>query len=652
MPRSITMFHVGISTLFFTILIALLFCLHLMHPFYISSDMDLLTFIDMLSINTGKVPVHLIHPGTGMFFILYWMERIFDLFSLSPIVSFADLKYSLEPMLVMANKIYLYRYINLVILILIPGLLMYALTNIRKEFLFLLTGIILFFSGQGLWCYNLNLIRTEVFSIFFYSLALVFLSYSLSQKKINFFYYSITLICIGFSFISKIQVVSLAAIVLIFLIYFYPRKTFPDWMFSLKFHYCIIFFFLYFFLVSLFTKTDHLGIKLDSVQFFFNLSLGLPLFLIFVLRLFFQVLKSKESVSKNWDIHLMAHHASMTFIAICLCIIIVSSITLNFKEFLYYTTAQFKIIFLNIENESVIKHFTKNIKPLKSLKGYWPYLFLGFLLGVNNIYNLIRYKNFKLSCLYILVSLLLLFNITITTRIIIKDQIWNELFIASFIMGSFHLTLKYTLSKKKKLIISFFLLIGSIFIFHRNVFSTPYRYPYLYDFDNFLKATRLIELIKPHDRVKFVQYLKQPYPNIEKKYYLKRKLLRPFQYSLSLKSIFPNDNFTIIDISIPYKNSFLLRNINGKKSKRTNCPSIICNESSYVISSKKWQNVIQIFQQKDTKIYAVRDKKISDYKCNRFFKKSGKNFYYKIEPHCQLYKIDTYHRAFIILENS
>ena len=168
---------------YFIIFLALMIPLYLSTPFYISYDMDHITFLDLLHVNSGQLPLHLHHPGAGMLFILYWMERVFDLFSLSPIISFINLENSLEPILVVANKVTFLRWCNHIILISIKACMLYILYKIHKGKLFLFSGIIFCVSCQFFWYYNPFKLRTETFSIFFFFIALSIIAYDFFKKE-------------------------------------------------------------------------------------------------------------------------------------------------------------------------------------------------------------------------------------------------------------------------------------------------------------------------------------------------------------------------------------------------------------------------------------------------------------------------------------
>ena len=626
---------------YFFIFLSLTIPFHLSLPFYSLHDMDHITLIDLLCLNSGQHPVHLIHPGAGMFFVLHWMERVFNLFSLSPIISFSDLKNSLEPMLIVANKVTYLRWVHHVALISIMACLFYFIRKIQKGWPFFLSGTLYCFSMQFFWYFNPSRLRTETFSILFFSIAVAIIGYEFSRKNKNFLNYIFIILFLSLCYITKIQALFIIMTAFIFLIFFYPKEVLPIKNPSLVLNRWNFAFIILLSILSLSFEIDamvrHKYFKLNYVG----------LFLLFLL-VFCSIkkIKTQNNLLNYFYSSLSIHLPLCTTIFIST--VFLSSTTMNsinglFVQFFIYI----KIIFFRFYDEIFTKWLLDHVNPMRNLKIYWPYLILVGILFIGNTYNFYCKKRVKEFMCYILISLLLIFNILIGTRSSAGDSIWNHVFIFIFIFSSLRIFLDSTSSLILKRSMNLLVLLISIFLTSKYLPSFLKRPLYTYhDYDRFFQ-----EVYTKKRTSIYRKTMNEAYPNSNKRLFLKRRLLRPFRYSLSLYSLFPKEKFSILDVSIPYKGSFLVRDQNEKKLLVQGCPQSICDGYSFVVSSKKRKGSVSITIKKDTKIYAIRSKKTKNTKCQKLKSKGENVFFYDIKCY-NSYKIDSFHKGFIVVENT
>jgi hypothetical protein len=220
-------------------------------PFYYSWDMDLITLTDLLLIKDNSMPAHINHPGLGMYWLLSNVQSFAEYFGLVTELKLSTLFNSSEPMLLIAEHSQLMRIANSltcigIAIVLWASLRRYFLKNPVADMLVLLV----FLTLPGLWQYDLLMVRTEIYSLFFWSLSLFFILRAAEEDKTT--YNSVLAgFFAGLSFFTKIQVFFLLPLLVIFYVLkqeksVQPRKvfTFRYWWFLglfLVFSFCSIF---------------------------------------------------------------------------------------------------------------------------------------------------------------------------------------------------------------------------------------------------------------------------------------------------------------------------------------------------------------------------------------------------------------------------
>ena len=629
-------------------------CLHLSHPFYTAHDMDFITLIDTLSMNSGYPPIHLAHPGRGMHFIYHWAERIFSFTSLSPLLTFSHLDNSLEPMLVVANKVVFLRLINLGVLVSTGILFLLAIHKICKKPLFLISGILFCFSVQGFWNFNLNLIRTENFSIFFLSVAFFLMSDKLSRedKKGNLIDYFIIFIFLALSYVTKIQALF---VVSAFAVMAAPnlKDLLPKGSYSVKTFRWLLLFYLSL-LVAVF-----FFIEIDSETFVKRYSLNKTAGIPMLLSMIFLCFPKNPTRHRFWGYmrHYLAPLVSMAFISLICAMLIVSTTATDLGGFIHQFLSYFKLIFsrVSIFEGYHYKFIYSQYNLLWNWNTYYPYLIASLALVITNVFYSCRCCNFKSAMGILVIFMLLLLNVIIGTRSSLQDTIWNQLFFSAFILASLCFFLVSLGTQKLAKAASLLVFSTSVFVFYKNLFVFGMPYSHYYDYDRYFEPAHYgIERSSPYGKTMSLRY-----SDAEKKRFLKGRLLRPFHYALSLQWHFPKSRyspwkqgeFSIFDVSIPHKGSFWVREPDGGKAfLDAKCPRSVCDGNSYAVSSTKRQGTISINKKRDSKVYAVSTLKVGNDKCRKFITETEGVFFY--ETLCSGYGLDDGHRAFIVSENS
>ncbi|CAL7963088.1 membrane hypothetical protein [Gammaproteobacteria bacterium] len=192
------------------------------YPYYIAWDMDLSTTIDVILINSGLIPSHFAHPGFGMYLIFRLTTKIAYFFGSIAIKSLADISASLNPIVGVAQLTDFLRYhtpFMLVGIAFFSWLSVYIHFKERKFFGLLLLLLLL---TQSSFLHHAMLIRSEVYSLFFWSVGLFFGSCVIKSDK-NFrkiLYTTLTGFFIGLAFFTKVQSVFLVMLIPVMMLYF------------------------------------------------------------------------------------------------------------------------------------------------------------------------------------------------------------------------------------------------------------------------------------------------------------------------------------------------------------------------------------------------------------------------------------------------
>lgn len=223
MRKPITLTTILIFTVLFGFLLSF-FYWNQAYPFYFVWDMDLLTTEDVIEVSTGHHPIHMNHPGFGMYLIFAWTHKIAYWLGYISILKFKDLANALNPVNAVAELQSFLRGHSPIIVFSIPFFLWLALIEIFnpsrfiKLFLFILLAL-----QQGLF-YHATMIRSELYSLFFWSLSIFFLAKAITSRKKQTFYLVTTGIFIGLCYHTKTQTIFFIFLVPLLFFLFDPEQ--------------------------------------------------------------------------------------------------------------------------------------------------------------------------------------------------------------------------------------------------------------------------------------------------------------------------------------------------------------------------------------------------------------------------------------------
>lgn len=410
-------------------------------PFYLSGDMDLTVLQDILLMQADRLPAHLAHPGLGMNWIFLWVHEIasqIGLITEANIVSLADAK---SPIVIIAEQTAFFRNINAAFCIVTLVFAWLSLSEFHKNKPSIaVLSLLAFLTLPSVWRYNIPLIRTEIYALFFWIFSVWFVV--LAAKSINLEKRSRFLNLAGFfaavSLFTKIQVFFLLALLPV--IYFLVRdsaisdseKPLARWP-----TFVVLPLFLILSLISFAIPFPQYIAAFQSAWFpnkFFVLFLIIGVFLLPWTRGKLRLHLSKQIQSLQYFLQ--------TFLTGSLFVVLVGIILpINLLTAGHYSLLNFKIIFLRQTDFANFGQFDIFSNLMGLFLNNWIYL--GLFVGVFSItsWNFSKTaQQFKVKILWVL-GAIVAGHILFAIRDRIQDRLWLEI-PALILMSIFILALK------------------------------------------------------------------------------------------------------------------------------------------------------------------------------------------------------------------
>jgi hypothetical protein len=175
------------------------------YPYYFMWDQDYVLTLDSVLIQSGLLPDHIHHPGFGLNFLWVFTQKIAHSLNKLSILTLEDLQGSLNPFAAMAEQVAFMRLHTPIVLTVMVLSLWMALTRLFSPPFWLSIGILLYLGTQNSVIYHASMIRTEAYSLFYWSLALAFSVCALKRGKNKWLWYLMTGAMLGLAFLTKLQ---------------------------------------------------------------------------------------------------------------------------------------------------------------------------------------------------------------------------------------------------------------------------------------------------------------------------------------------------------------------------------------------------------------------------------------------------------------
>ena len=177
------------------------------YPYYFIWDMDHITTLDTLSINSGMLPDHISHTGFGMYLALAKTTTIGQAAKAVSAINFQEVTTSLNPVMTTAELTGFIKAHQPFLLLAIGLLLALSLYLIfdTGEWVAVL-GLAVIGTSEA-FAYHASMIRTEMYSVFFWASAVLTIIAAVRSVKAKnaILLYIISGLFLGLSFTTKVQ---------------------------------------------------------------------------------------------------------------------------------------------------------------------------------------------------------------------------------------------------------------------------------------------------------------------------------------------------------------------------------------------------------------------------------------------------------------
>lgn len=428
----------------FLIIIFLLIYMRLSEsfPFYFIWDMDHTTSFDMMLIHEGKLPTHINHTGFGMYLVTFFSQKIAYFADIISILKLEDLAESLNPIAVIAEYVSYIRiqspFISVAIVMLtwVSLVICFRASNIVNLLILIVLGL-----QSSLW-HQSSMIRSELYSMFFYSVGLLMISLTINSKNNNNRKYLTTVlgVFLGLSFITKFQSLFYISITpfliyLIFLsveegkkdLFIHDRRTDRILLYCNLTNLLIV--------LALFILSYSVGVSsavtgmmkqmgMRDEYVINSIGIGYLLFSVFLIlvSLFLKNQKIKTNILR--DFHTLFSLLVMGFTCSFFLHLFIYK---NIATSIHYLAYDFTMLFLRKNRLNQLGDLGGYLNTFGSFLQYYSYLFLLTVASISlYIYT---FRNRKNTILLIIILFFFLANLFFGTRFFLRDTLWVEILI-------------------------------------------------------------------------------------------------------------------------------------------------------------------------------------------------------------------------------
>ncbi len=414
------------------------------YPYYFLWDMDFVTSLDAVLIQSGLLPDHICHPGFGMYLPLFFSGKIAHAIGVVSVLNLGDLAESLNPLVAMAELtafVRLHSPFLVVGIAVLLGMAMQRMFGISRWYFFLFLGIL---GMQESLTYYSAVVRTELYSVFYWSGAVLTMALAVKAAGAvgRWLWVLGTGVLLGLCFLTKVQsLFYLAGLGVLLLIAFSIFRTDEKqrslavgrkgalWILGVSLFNVIAFLVLG---IAAYSTAIPRGIPTWASAFCVTpmaVIFFLGLFLLFLCQLF---------------LYLTNRVASDVFGFSCLFSVIAAGFILSFAlHFLLYSDPavslqyilrNFKMMFLRQSKLLQLRDISVCLSDFLLYVYYNPTLFivnivLNVLLVVGCFFGFVRITKGQLG-LCLLAAVIAFVNIAVATRFVLRDVLWKEVLVS------------------------------------------------------------------------------------------------------------------------------------------------------------------------------------------------------------------------------
>lgn len=177
------------------------------YPYYFMWDMDHVTCLDTVLIQSGLLPDQICHPSSGMFLFLFFSEKIAHFFGIVSALDLAEVAGSLNPLAVMAELTDFARLHSPFLSVAVVVLLCMALQVIFRMSRWWVLFFVVFLGVQESLTYHSSMVRSELYGVLYWSGAVLTMAAAVKTTGPVKRYVGLlaTGVLLGLCFLSKIQ---------------------------------------------------------------------------------------------------------------------------------------------------------------------------------------------------------------------------------------------------------------------------------------------------------------------------------------------------------------------------------------------------------------------------------------------------------------
>ncbi|MBF0466805.1 MAG: hypothetical protein HQK88_09725 [Nitrospirae bacterium] len=450
------------------------------YPFYFIWDMDHSVTVDLLFLQSGRLPSNLTHPGYGLKFLLFFIQKIGYLTGALSVSDLSSVNFSLNPIICVAELTDFNRLVSPFLALSIVLLLWGSLEVYFKPDFKLSIFILLFLGLEESLIYHCSMIRSELYSVFYLCSEVFFILLAAKTQKLSVKTISLVIAgtLSGLAFMTKVQAYILTAFFLPLLTCFVlyvcePQKKetdgvkkMPVWLFAVSIFNTVTMGILLFSAYN-FIMPEELTLLFTGVYGFTKISISFTImlgFMFFFTTLLFFVKRFYGNFVQ-----------AVVFVNLMLFGFILSV----FSHFLLLKSTSSGYVYLLADLKAVF--FDPLFTGAGGFMGYFnktseqflynPALFITNLLLIAFLISGYFLKLIRAQWMeFVILAAVCFFcylNIFIGTRFILRDHIWVEVF-ANFLSLFLFLFIALRLVKFKKVFSTAFIAIF-IFLFYINV---------------------------------------------------------------------------------------------------------------------------------------------------------------------------------------
>ena len=413
------------------------------YPYYFIWDMDFITCLDTVLIQSRLLPDHVGHPGFGMYLLLFFTEKIAHLVDVVSVLNLEDIAVSLNPLAAMAELTDFVRMHSPFLSVGIALLLCMAMHVIFGMSRWYLIFFLVFLGVQESLAYHSSMVRTGLYSVFYWSGAVLMMAVAAKATGEVKRYVSLLVggLLLGLCFLTKVQsLFYLAAVPVLFMLAFYvfqdertqrradiTRKG-SFWVLALSLFNVAAFLVLG---IASYSTPIPKGIPTWAAAFRVTpvaATFFLALLLLFLCQ-FYLCVKNKVSSDAFRLFSFFSVMGAGFILSFAFCFFLYSNATLS----LQYMLLNFKIVFLRVIPKSslgiaapsvYISNFLLYVRynPIRFIVHVVLTLFLVF----GYLRRFVRITKGQLT-LCLVVTVLAFVNVVVMTRYRLRDIIWVEM---------------------------------------------------------------------------------------------------------------------------------------------------------------------------------------------------------------------------------